>query len=114
MVNNKAVTFAPGDGLLFGLGSHSIDQAVVLFGRPASVTGFLRSLRGIDSEVDDTFTVILQYEGENKNLLVTVKTTIASRMQDQLKTFIRGTEGSFIKVCVHSVMFRGNNARKVS
>lgn len=98
MVRNKTVKYVPGEGMAFGLGSHSIDQALVLFGRPALVTGFFRSLRGIESEVDDTFTIILQYSGEQKDLLVTIKTTIVSLMADQLKTFIRGTEGSFVKV----------------
>lgn len=98
MVSNKAVEYIPGEGMTFGLGSHSIDQALVLFGRPASVTGFLRSLRGVDSEIDDAFTIILQYEGEKKNLLVTIKTTIVTVMKDQMKTFIRGAEGSFVKV----------------
>lgn len=98
MVNNKTVEYVPGEGMMYGLGSHSIDQAVVLFGKPASVTAFLRSVRGIESEIDDTFTIILQYSGEKKDLLVTIKTAIASPMVDQLKTFIRGTDGSFIKV----------------
>jgi predicted dehydrogenase len=98
MVRNRTVEYVPGEGMAFGLGSHSIDQALVLFGRPASVTGFLRSLRGIESEVDDTFTIILQYSGEQKDLLVTIKTTIVSLMADQFKTFVRGTEGSFVKV----------------
>ena len=98
MVHNRTVEYVPGEGMAFGLGSHSIDQALALFGRPASVTGFLRSLRGIESEIDDTFTIILQYSGEQKNLLVTIKTTIVSLMADQFKTFVRGTEGSFVKV----------------
>jgi predicted dehydrogenase len=103
MVKNKTIEYVPGEGMTFGLGAHSIDQALVLFGKPASVTGFLRSVRGVDSEIDDTFTIILQYTGEKKNLLVTIKTAIASPMQDQLKTFIRGTEGSFIKVSLSGI-----------
>jgi len=62
------------------------------------VTGFLRSNRGVDSDVDDTFTIILQYTGAQKNLTVTVKTAIVSYLQDQLKFFVRGTEGSYVKV----------------
>jgi len=89
--------YIPGSGMLFGLGTHTIDQCLVLFGRPASVTAFLRSLRGVESEVDDSFTIILQYDGEQKDLLVTIKTTVVSPMKDQLKAFVRGTGGSFIK-----------------
>ncbi|KAJ5054803.1 uncharacterized protein L3040_001067 [Drepanopeziza brunnea f. sp. 'multigermtubi'] len=90
----SAKEYTPGDGLLFGLGSHTLDQALVLFGRPKSVTAFLKVLRGIESEVDDTFTVILQYDSP---LLVTVKTTIIACMPQPLKYFVRGTEGSYVK-----------------
>lgn len=69
-----------------------------MFGRPASVTGFLRSNRGIVSDVDDTFTIILQYGGDQKDLTVTVKTAIVTHMKNQLKFFIRGTEGTYLKV----------------
>lgn len=83
-----------------GEGSHTIDQALRLFGKPASVTGFLRANRGAESEVDDTFTVILQYAGDKKNLMVTVKTSIITHMTDQLKYFVRGTDGTYLKVIV--------------
>jgi predicted dehydrogenase len=79
-------------------GSHTIDQALVLFGRPHSVTAFLRSNRGVESDTDDTFTVILQYSGVQSNLLVTIKTSIITPLKDQLTYFVRGTKGSYIKV----------------
>jgi len=78
-------------------GTHTIDQALVLFGRPASVTGFLRSNRGAESDIDDTYTIILQYSGEQKNLLVTIKTAIVTHMKDQLRFFVRGTKGTYLK-----------------
>ena len=85
-----------GMGMMYGLGSHSIDQTIVLFGRPKSVTGFLRSLReGIESEIEDTFTIVLQYEGD---LIVTVKTTTVSVLREPIKYIVRGTGGSYIKV----------------
>jgi len=89
--------YSPGDGMMFGLGSHTFDQALLLFGRPKSVTCFLRVLRGIESDVEDSFTAILQYDGPQKDLLVTVKTNMASALQDQLKYLIRGTKGSYVK-----------------
>ncbi|KAK3356602.1 hypothetical protein B0T25DRAFT_451330 [Lasiosphaeria hispida] len=89
--------YTPGQGMAFGLGTHTIDQALCLFGRPASVTAFLRSNRGAESEIDDTFTIILQYAGDQKNLLVTIKTAIVTHMRDQLRFFVRGTEGTFLK-----------------
>lgn len=83
--------------MMFGLGSHTIDQALLLFGRPESVTGFYRSLRGVESATDDSFTIILQYGGEQKNLLVTVKTSVVATMQQPLKYFVRGYGGTFVK-----------------
>ena len=79
-------------------GTHTIDQALYLFGTPSSVTGFLRSNRGGDSDIDDTFTIILQYSGDKKNLTVTIKTAIITHMKDQLKFFVRGTKGTYLKV----------------
>lgn len=79
-------------------GTHSLDQALVLFGRPKSVTGFFRVQRDAESEVEDSFTVILQYDGAQKDLLVTVKTSVTTLMSQQLKQLVRGTKGSFVKV----------------
>ncbi|KAK3393525.1 hypothetical protein B0H63DRAFT_458412 [Podospora didyma] len=89
--------YSPGQGMAFGLGTHTVDQALHLFGQPASVTAFLRSNRGVESDVDDTFTIILQYSGKQKNLLVTIKTAIVTHMKDQLKFFVRGTGGTYLK-----------------
>lgn len=90
-------SYSPGQGMMFGLGSHTIDQALVLFGPPKSITAFYRSLRGVESPIDDSFTIILQYDGDQRNLLVTVKTSVVSSMQYPLKFFIRGYSGSFVK-----------------
>lgn len=90
----RKAKYSPGDGMGFGLGSHTLDQALQLFGTPKCVTGFLRVLRDFKSEVEDTYTVLLQYENP---LLVTIKSTIISSMQHQLKYFFRGTQGSFVK-----------------
>lgn len=70
----------------------------MLFGRPQSVTAILRALRGVESDIDDTFTIILQYDGSQRDLVVTIKTNIVSPLRDQLKYFIRGTGGTFVKV----------------
>ena len=62
------------------------------------MTGFFRSNRGVDSDIDDTFTIMLQYSGKQRNLLVTVKTAIVTHMKDQLRFFVRGTKGTYLKV----------------
>lgn len=87
--------YTPGSGLAFGLGTHSLDHALTLFGRPSSITAFFRAQRGIESEVEDSFTIILQYA--QRDLLVTVKTAVITPMEKQLKYWIRGTKGSFMK-----------------
>lgn len=50
----------PGSGILLDLGSHLVDQALVLFGLPTAVWGDVRSERP-DSRVDDTFDLRLYY-----------------------------------------------------
>lgn len=86
--------------MMYGLGTHSLDQTLLLFGKPKSVTAFLRVLRegGADDAIDDSFTIILQYGGEQKHLIATVKTTVVSPQTKQLKYWVRGTNGSFTKV----------------
>lgn len=45
----------PAAGLTFDLGSHLIDQALCLFGRPSRITAFIQNLRGMGNpEVDDS------------------------------------------------------------
>lgn len=89
--------------MLFGLGSHTIDQTLQLFGTPSRITAFIRCLRGVDSEVEDSFTVILGYDGRNgnprahKDLLCLVQTTMVTPMQAPLKCMIRGMMGSYVK-----------------
>ncbi|MEM7511963.1 MAG: oxidoreductase [Bacteroidota bacterium] len=51
---------APGTGILYNLGSHLIDQALVLFGEPEEVFADLRVVR-TNGRVPDYFTLILFY-----------------------------------------------------
>lgn len=83
----------PGDGLLYGLGAHSIDQTLLLFGRPKSVFAITRSLL----VPEDTFTIILQYAAND--LVATIKTTPVSPVNPAfaLKYWVRGTKGVFVK-----------------
>lgn len=87
----------PGDGLLYGLGSHSLDQTLQLFGLPKSVTAFSRTLL---TKSDDSFTIVLQYDGEHKDMVSTIKTTVVAPIGQAfaLKYWVRGTKGVFTKV----------------
>ena len=51
-----------GSGLLFDIGPHLLDQALVLFGMPEAVTADVRVERS-DAVVDDAFDIHLRYAG---------------------------------------------------
>ena len=50
----------PGAGILYDLGSHLIDQALVLFGMPATVWADIRAQR-VGAKIDDYFHLVLGY-----------------------------------------------------
>jgi len=81
----------PGSGVLFDLGSHLIDQAGVLFGRPQSIFADLRAQR--DGAVAiDSFELRLEYP----SLKVTLKA--GSLICEPSPRFVLyGTEGSYVK-----------------
>lgn len=81
----------PGTGSLYDLGSHIIDQALLLFGMPKSLWADIRIIRK-DSLVDDYFELVLFYE----QLRVRVKCNYLVR--EPLASYqFHGRTGSFIK-----------------
>ncbi|KAL4957485.1 hypothetical protein BDW69DRAFT_156168 [Aspergillus filifer] len=89
---NKVV---PGGSAIHDLGSHLLDQAVHLLGKPDRVTGFVGSQREVNnSGYEDSFTVLLHYKG---GLLVTAKAGVVSAEEEQLRFWVRGEKGSFKK-----------------
>ncbi|MEF8984729.1 MAG: Gfo/Idh/MocA family oxidoreductase [Bacteroidales bacterium] len=78
-------------GLIYDLGAHMIDQALVLFGMPESVTADLRTQRP-GSEVNDYFNVKFNFP----ETIVTVKGGFLVREKGP-RYIIHGTEGSFLK-----------------
>jgi predicted dehydrogenase len=80
-----------GTGTLYNLGSHLIDQALVLFGMPESVTADIRKQR-TGSQVDDAFTLWLMYH----DIRVTLKAGYLIR-QAGPRYILHGTNGSFLK-----------------
>jgi predicted dehydrogenase len=80
-----------GTGTIFNLGSHLIDQAMVLFGKPLHVTADIRIQR-TDGKVDDAFTLWLGYP----EVKVTIKASYLVR-EPGPRYLLHGTEGSFLK-----------------
>ena len=80
-----------GAGLIYNLGSHMIDQALVLFGMPEAVTGHTRIVR-TRGEVDDWYDIRLHY----RDLNVCTKSSYLVRELGP-RYILHGTLGSFIK-----------------
>ncbi|HEY4876294.1 MAG TPA: oxidoreductase [Puia sp.] len=81
----------PGSGILFDLGSHLIDQALILFGIPKTITADIRRQRP-HSIVDDYFDIRLDY-GFTKIIL---ESGMLVR-EPGPRFMIHGTIGSYIK-----------------
>lgn len=81
----------PGTGILYNLGSHLIDQALVLFGKPQSVYADLRIQR-TGGQVPDHFEILLEYEG----LKVSLHAGYLVRRRSP-RFVLYGTLGSFTK-----------------
>ncbi|KIX03487.1 uncharacterized protein Z518_07040 [Rhinocladiella mackenziei CBS 650.93] len=87
---------ATGSGVLYDLGAHLIDQALVLFGKPRKVTAFLYHQRTGDAKYGDpdSMTVLLHYmDGK----LATLKASVINPTDKQLRYWVRGEKGTFRK-----------------
>lgn len=82
----------PGTGVLYNLGSHMIDQVLVLFGWPQSLFADVRIQRP-GGKVDDNFELIFYYADGFK---VTLKSSYLVREAGP-RYIIHGTAGSFVK-----------------
>jgi scyllo-inositol 2-dehydrogenase (NADP+) len=81
----------PGAGILFDLGPHMIDQALVLFGEPLAITASAFCQRPT-SAIDDAFDVCLEYPG--------LRALVQGRMIAYAPgphLLIHGTSGTFVK-----------------
>lgn len=81
----------PGAGILFDLGSHLIDQALVLFGPPTAVQADVIVQRD-GGQTDDGFTISLHYD--EKRVVLRSNPFIAAEFP---RFELHGTEGSFVK-----------------
>jgi scyllo-inositol 2-dehydrogenase (NADP+) len=78
-------------GTLYNLGSHLVDQAIVLFGMPEAVYADIRKQR-TGALVDDLFDLNLLYPA----VKVTLKSSYLIR-EPGPRYMLHGTEGSFVK-----------------
>lgn len=81
----------PGTGILYNLGSHMLDQVLVLFGMPLEVDARLGVQRP-GGKVDDYYDVRLQYN----DFHAIVKSSYLVR-ESMPRYILHGTEGSFVK-----------------
>ena len=89
--NNWKEEKHPGTGVLYNLGSHMIDQALVLFGLPEAVQADL-SIQRPGGNVVDNFELLMFYD----SLKVTLKSSYLVREAGP-RYVLHGTDGSFVK-----------------
>ena len=82
---------AQGIGISYNLGSHMIDQAVVLFGMPEAVWADIDNMRS-GSEIDDYYHIKLIYP----DIKVVMKSSYLVR-EEGPRYMLHGTNGSFLK-----------------
>jgi scyllo-inositol 2-dehydrogenase (NADP+) len=80
----------PGSGVLYDLGSHLIDQALVLFGQPTGIYAEVRHQRG--GPADDSFQVHLEYP--QVKVLLKAGNLVC---ETGPRFLLHGTEGSYLK-----------------
>ncbi|MEJ0055214.1 MAG: oxidoreductase [Bacteroidota bacterium] len=81
----------PGSGILYNLGSHMLDQVLVLFGKPQTVTAQV-GIQRPGGKVDDFYDIRLAYD----NLNVIVKSSYLVREPGPFY-IVHGVNGSFVK-----------------
>jgi scyllo-inositol 2-dehydrogenase (NADP+) len=81
-----------GTGIVYNLGSHLIDQVIVLFGKPSAVNADIRTLR-TNGQTDDYFDIRMEY---SENLCVSIGGSMLVK-EPGPRYILHGTEGSFLK-----------------
>lgn len=87
----REVAAFPAAGVLWDLGPHLIDGALVLFGEPETISASALMQRA-SSQIDDAFDVIMQYP----RLRVTLRARIIAYAPSH-HLLLHGTQGSFVK-----------------
>jgi len=81
----------PGSGVLFDLGPHLIDQAMVLFGVPEAISADVRAERD-GAAIDDAFDIVLYYPGMRALLRAGVLVSTPTP-----RFAVQGTLGGYLK-----------------
>lgn len=81
----------PGSGILYDLGSHLIDQALLLFGMPLAITADVRRERAFGGS-DDAFDIWLHHE--QRKVILTAGMLVREKTP---RYTVRGTAASFLK-----------------
>jgi predicted dehydrogenase len=82
----------PGTGILFDLGPHLIDHALVLFGLPEAITADVRMERD-NAVTDDAFDILLHYPHSMRAVLRSTMLAASPRP----RFVLHGTRGGFFK-----------------
>jgi scyllo-inositol 2-dehydrogenase (NADP+) len=82
----------PGSGILFDLGPHLIDHALMLFGRPQAISADVRMERD-GAQTDDAFDLSLEYPHSMRAQLSATMLSLTPRP----RFVVLGTQGSFVK-----------------
>jgi predicted dehydrogenase len=84
-----------GNGLLFDLGPHLVDQAIALFGAPTHITASVRRDRD-QTDIEDAFDIAFDYTYNNHSLRYECSATMLAA--DPAPRFrVHGTHGSYTK-----------------
>ena len=87
----------PGSGMLYDLGAHLIDQALVLFGTPETVWADVRAQRP-GAVTDDYFHIVLTYP--QKQTVILHSGSIVRELPPHFQ--LHGSKGSYIKYGIDS------------
>ncbi|WVF70207.1 hypothetical protein IAT40_004995 [Kwoniella sp. CBS 6097] len=98
--SNWKETPGESNNAIYNLGSHLIDQAVVLFGQPTKIGARCLDQRGIG--LDESFVLDLYYPPAERTSsktprVITLRASILSALPHQLRYLIKGSKGSYIK-----------------
>jgi scyllo-inositol 2-dehydrogenase (NADP+) len=91
LANNWREKEVPGNGITYDLGTHLIDQAVLLFGKPEAVQATILKQRQ-HAVADDFFDITLHYPGIHCRLTASCMSNVP-----MMKFLVLGEKGSYIK-----------------